>query len=154
MILRRAKRQVCTHILIRPGLCVLLVIFFWFLFYHLPSPPPTKNNNRADRPPPKHRVESTARFLYHSSFRQNADIEYETQLSNALERIEQAVLANNQGDRKAENRIWQIAKDEKHRGADSTAFEEINKEWMYTVSGLHKEETSPTSTEPNRKASH
>ncbi|KAG0156163.1 hypothetical protein PDIDSM_3340 [Penicillium digitatum] len=104
----------------------------WFLFGHLPDPPSTQNNTRADRPPPERQVADTPRFLYRSPFRTNPDVEYEKQLSNALEKVENAVLES-QENNQPEDRIWQIAKDEKHRGDDSRIFQGKNKEWKYTL---------------------
>jgi hypothetical protein len=73
------------------------------------------------------------RFWYRSSFRDNPDLDYENRISNALRRIEKAELANNDGDTLAEERIWQIAKDEDQRGDDSKAFERQNRIWTYSV---------------------
>ncbi|CAI7665719.1 unnamed protein product [Penicillium glandicola] len=115
------------------GVCIIFITFIWFLFYHLPAPPSTQNNTRADRPPPKHQVEDTARFIYRSPFRNNPDIQYEKQLSNALEEFEKAVLSQSQESNISGDRIWQIAKDEEHRGDDSREFEQKNNEWEYTL---------------------
>lgn len=120
----------------RRGSCILFVTFIWFLFYHLPAPPSTQNNIRADRPPPEHQVEDTPRFIYRSPFRRNPDVQYEKQLANALEKIEKAVLAQSQEANISEDRIWQIAKNAKHRGEDSIVFQGKNKEWAYTVCTL------------------
>lgn len=119
----------------RQGACITFIIFIWFLFYHLPDPPSTQNNTRADRPPPEHQVEDKPRFLYRSPFRNNPDLEYENRLSNSLAEIEEAVLASGESNI-SEDRIWQIAKNEKHRGDDSIVFEGKHKEWKYTVSTL------------------
>ncbi|KAJ5164917.1 uncharacterized protein N7500_006747 [Penicillium coprophilum] len=128
IIIHASKR-----LLTRRAIFITFIIFIWFLFYHLPAPPPTQNNTRADRPPPEHQVEDTARFLYHSPFRNNPAILYEKKLSQALERIENTVLAQNHQNNLAENRIWQIAKDENQRGDDSIIFQHKNKEWAYTL---------------------
>ncbi|KXG50162.1 uncharacterized protein PGRI_061290 [Penicillium griseofulvum] len=130
---RRIIVQISKRLFTRRVFCITFIIFIWFLIYHLPAPPPTKNNDRADRPPPEHHVSDTARFLYRSPFRENPAIEYEKQLSRALQRIEKVVLARNQQNNIAEHRIWQIAKDEKHRGDDSIIFQHKNKEWAYTL---------------------
>ena len=121
---------------------IISIIFIWFLFHHLPSPPATQNNTRADRPPPKYRVEDTAHFLYKSPFRKDPDIEYETKLSNTLEKVERSVLSPDQKNRISEDRIWQIAisqtaKEEDLRGKDSLEFEHRNNEWTYNVSLDH-----------------
>ncbi|KZN91205.1 Initiation-specific alpha-1,6-mannosyltransferase [Penicillium chrysogenum] len=101
-------------------------LIFW-------SPPSTQNNTRADRPPPEHQVEDTPRFIYRSPFRNNPDVRYEKQLSDALENIEKAVLARSQESNISEDKIWQIAKNQKHRGDDSIVFQGKNKEWEYNL---------------------
>jgi hypothetical protein len=126
----QASRFLCT----RRGFCVIFIIFIWFLFYHLPAPPSTQNNTRADRPPPEHQVEDTPRFIYRSPFRNNPDVQYEKQLSDALEKIEKAVLARSQESNISEDKIWQTAKNQKHRSDDSIVFQGKNKEWEYNVS--------------------
>ncbi|OOF99900.1 glycosyltransferase family 32 protein, partial [Aspergillus carbonarius ITEM 5010] len=60
---------------------------------------------------------------------EDPDVEYERYLSDALKEIEQAAG----GEDVAEERIWQITKDEKHRGSESALFEETNSEWEYTL---------------------
>jgi hypothetical protein len=74
------------------------------------------------------------RFLYRSHFRDNPDFDYEKRISNALQGVERDVLAGNGGDTLAEERIWQIARDEDQRGEDSQAFERQNRVWRYSVS--------------------
>lgn len=74
------------------------------------------------------------RFLYRSHFRDNPDLEYEKRISNALQSIERTVLIENNGEILAEERIWQIARDEEQRGDDSKAFERRNRVWRYSVS--------------------
>ncbi|KAJ5360167.1 hypothetical protein N7517_009358 [Penicillium concentricum] len=130
---RRLIAQTSSRLLTRGRLFISFILFIWFLFYHLPAPPSTQNNTRADRPPPEHQVEDKAQFLFRSFFRNNPAIDFEKQLSRALQRIEKTVLAQNQEKNIAENRIWQIAKDEKHRGDDSIIFQHKNKEWAYTL---------------------
>ncbi|KAL5363431.1 nucleotide-diphospho-sugar transferase [Aspergillus floccosus] len=110
-----------------------LILFIFFLICHIPHPSAIKNNPRASRPPPKHRVDEQPHFLYRSPFRQNPDLEYEKRLSSALQKFEQEVLARDGGSNIAENRIWQIAQDEDHRGSDSISFEQRNKDWTYTL---------------------
>ncbi|PYI10416.1 hypothetical protein BO78DRAFT_404200 [Aspergillus sclerotiicarbonarius CBS 121057] len=77
----------------------------------------------------KHRAEDAPRFFYHSPSREDSDVEYERYLSDALKEVEQAAG----GEDVAEERIWQIARDEEHRGPESSAFEESNSEWQYTL---------------------
>ncbi|KAK4868210.1 hypothetical protein LT330_007408 [Penicillium expansum] len=84
-----------------------------FSFTH---PPSTQNNTRADRPPPEHQVEDTPRFIYRSPFRNNPDVEYEEQLSNALENIENAILAR-------KNKEWKY-----NLVTDKKAIEFVTKE--------------------------
>lgn len=76
------------------------------------------------------------RFWYRSSFRESPDVDYEKRISNALQGIERAVLAGNGGNTLAEERIWQIAKNEDQRGQDSEAFQQQNRGWKYSVSFL------------------
>lgn len=135
MSFKRTRVQAPKFLFTRRGACIAFIILIWFLFYHLPDPPSTQNNTRADRPPPEHQVEDTPRFLYRSPFRKNPDVEYEKQLSEALKEIEEAVLASQESNI-SEDRIWQIAKNEKHRGEDSIIFEGKHKEWEYTVSTM------------------
>jgi hypothetical protein len=131
---RRIKVQASKFLSTRRGSCIIFIAFIWFIFYHLPAPPSTQNNTRADRPPPEHQVEDTPRFIYRSPFRNNPDVRYEKQLSDALENIEKAVLARSQESNISEDKIWQIAKNQKHRGDDSIVFQGKNKEWEYNVS--------------------
>ena len=134
MSLRRMRVQTSRFLYTRRGSCILFITFMWFLFYHLPAPPSTQNNTRADRPPPEHQVEDTPRFIYRSPFRSSPDFQYEKQLSDSLVKIEKAVLAQSQESNISEDKIWQIAKNQKHRGDDSIVFQGKNKEWEYNVS--------------------
>lgn len=118
------RRRVCTFVLILSLYCLL---------HYLPDLPATQGNTWADQRPPKHHVDEKPHFLYRSPLRQNPDLEYEKQLSNALQKFEQEVLARNGGSERAEDRIWQIAQDEDYRGSDSLAFEQRNHDWTYTV---------------------
>ncbi|EAU29238.1 conserved hypothetical protein [Aspergillus terreus NIH2624] len=101
------RRRVCTFVLILSLYCLL---------HYLPDLPATQGNTWADQRPPKHHVDEKPHFLYRSPLRQNPDLEYEKQLSNALQKFEQEVLARNGGSERAEDRIWQIAQDEDYRG--------------------------------------
>lgn len=114
----------------------ILVIFIWLLFRHLPSPPVTQNNTRADRPRPKNQAEERPHFLFQSPFRKSPDLQYERQISDALERLAQSVLSKNHGNSRSEDRIWQIAANDAMRGTDSREFEARNDEWAYTVCEL------------------
>jgi hypothetical protein len=139
MFLRLIKSQARICMTARCRSTMILLIFTWFLFQHLPSPPVTQNNTRADRPPPKYRIEDRARFFYKSPFREEPDVEYETKLSESLDKVERYVLSQNRGNRISEDSIWQIAisqkaKEEDLRGNDSLEFEYRNSEWIYNVS--------------------
>ncbi|KAK9848683.1 hypothetical protein MYU51_015409 [Penicillium brevicompactum] len=125
----RGRRSFFTP---RISSCVF-VFLVWFLWHHLPSPPVTQNNTRADRPPPRYRVEDQPHFLYQSSFRESPDLQYESEISDALESLAENVLAQSRGNDKSEERIWQIASDDTMRGADSREFEARNSEWKYTL---------------------
>ncbi|CAG8371438.1 unnamed protein product [Penicillium salamii] len=111
----------------------IFVIFIWLLFRHLPSPPVTQNNTRADRPRPKNQAEERPHFLFQSPFRKSPDLQYERQISDALERLAQGVLSQNHGNSRSEERIWQIAANDAMRGTDSRDFEARNDEWAYTL---------------------
>lgn len=78
-------------------------------------------------------MEDQPHFLYQSSFRESPDLQYESDVSGALESLAQNVLAQSQGNDESEERIWQIASDDMMRGADSREFEARNGEWKYTV---------------------
>ncbi|CRG91293.1 hypothetical protein PISL3812_08341 [Talaromyces islandicus] len=93
-----------------------------FLFHHLNT-----------RIPQSVYDDTTPRFLYRSSFRDDPDFAYERNLSIALQGLEQTVLAELGGNDVAEDQIWQIAKDADHRGSDSISLEQINREWKYSV---------------------
>lgn len=110
----------------------LSIILAFIIFKHaFSNPTPHTNNDDNDSTKP--------RFLYRSRFRDNPDLEYEKRISNALQGIERAVLTENAGgDTLAEERIWQIARDEEQRGDDSRAFESRNGGWIYSVSLLPK----------------
>lgn len=131
---RRIRYRIFPCRLNRRWSILALVLIVYFLICHLPGPPATQNNTRADRPPPKHRVDEQPHFLYRSPFRQNPDLEYEKRLSDDLQKLEQEALTRHGRSNIAENRIWQIAQDEDHRGSDSISFEKRNTDWMYTVS--------------------
>lgn len=153
MSIRRIRMQASRFSFTRRGAYILFIILIWFLIYHLPDPPSTQNNTRADRPPPEHQVEDTPRFIYRSPFRNNPDVEYEEQLSNALENIENAILASQESNI-SEDRIWQIAKNEKHRGDDSIIFQGKNKEWKYNVSTFARYYIPYLTPTKNYKVSH
>ncbi|EAU31399.1 predicted protein [Aspergillus terreus NIH2624] len=130
---RRIRYRIFPCRLNRRWSILALVLIVYFLICHLPGPPATQNNTRADRPPPKHRVDEQPHFLYRSPFRQNPDLEYEKRLSDDLQKLEQEALTRHGRSNIAENRIWQIAQDEDHRGSDSISFEKRNTDWMYTL---------------------
>lgn len=82
-------------------------------------------------------MEDRPRYLYHSTFREDPDIAYETRLRDALRDIEkqQLALLDNSG---APDTLWQILLGHgpavEQRGDDSLRFEEKNSEWKYKVS--------------------
>lgn len=94
--------------------------------------------NSSDRRQDGLRVGDHLRYLYHSTFRDNPDIEYEQQLSNALRDIEkqQLALSDHLG---SPNTLWQILlvqdSGEEQRGDDSFNLEEENWDWEYKVRG-------------------
>ncbi|KAJ5114312.1 hypothetical protein NUU61_000071 [Penicillium alfredii] len=78
-------------------------------------------------------VEDRPRYLYHSPFRTNPDLEYERQLSDALIAIEREVSASH-GNEDTADTLWQIMlKDRDARTQDSLQFEEKNSEWRYSL---------------------
>lgn len=125
------KTSLLFSFLLRPRrmLLWLSIILALFIFQHLLSnanPHTTNDGDDADNTKP--------RFLYRSHFRDDPDLEYEKRISNALQGIERTVLEENNGEILAEERIWQIARDEGQRGDDSRAFERRNRLWRYSVS--------------------
>lgn len=120
---------------------LFLVALVYFLVHQLPAPPEWKNDTRADRPAPRYDVESRPRFLHHSRFRQDPDVEYEARLTHALQRIERDALAKDGNKYGSQDRIWQIMlrRDSSiiNRNPDSVEFEEQNDDWEYSVS-LHQ----------------
>ncbi|KAL5342731.1 hypothetical protein BJX70DRAFT_269455 [Aspergillus crustosus] len=121
---------------------LLLVIILYTFFHYLPfSFSSSKKENRivSGKWLPDYDVQDAPRYLHHSSFRQNPDREYERRVSEALEKIEQDVLRENGGRKRAEDRIWQIRLGShpesagEERGSDSLKFEERNSDWEYTL---------------------
>ncbi|RJE23343.1 hypothetical protein PHISCL_04329 [Aspergillus sclerotialis] len=82
-----------------------------------------------DRPPPQYNIEEKPKFLYRSPFRENPDREYESIIDRSLRNIEEKALAENNGNIKAKETIWQIMLDTNtksiDRGPDSIAFEHL-----------------------------
>lgn len=116
---------------------VLIIVVVYILLYHLPEPPKYENNTRGDRPPPEHEVESKPRFLHHSPFRENPDLEYEADIENALKEIERTAPP---ADRESREMLWQIMlgkksdqRDSAERSADSVLMEQQNPSWDYKV---------------------
>ncbi|RAL01756.1 uncharacterized protein BO80DRAFT_464297 [Aspergillus ibericus CBS 121593] len=124
---KRVRNPVLGCLSTRRFAVIALVAFIWLLhgrFFGFPT-----QHHHADTQTSRHRDEDAPRFLYQSPSRENPDVEYERYLSDALKEIEQAAG----GEDVAEERIWQIARDEQHRGSESTLFEESNSEWQYTL---------------------
>ncbi|KAA8651407.1 hypothetical protein EYZ11_009219 [Aspergillus tanneri] len=134
MFIRRQRKLIVRTISSRRLFLFVLVIFVFALFYRLPSPPKTK---QAGKTTPKYDVQDTPRFLYHSPFRDDPDLEYEERVSEALYDIEHIALQESGGDNVAQERIWQVMLGEhaahQVRGKDSIAFEERNDEWKYSL---------------------
>ncbi|OKL63853.1 hypothetical protein UA08_01118 [Talaromyces atroroseus] len=119
--MRRPK----IHTLLNKPLLFIRIVFILCGFLYLSSRlTATRHANDDDTRP---------RFLSPSSFRNKPDLAYEKRISTALQGIEKAVLAENGGDTLAEERIWQIAKNEAQRGSDSLSLEHHNSEWEYAL---------------------
>ncbi|EED22047.1 conserved hypothetical protein [Talaromyces stipitatus ATCC 10500] len=103
------------------------IVLILFIFHYVFSIHNNRNGPHTDD------NDTRPRFLYRSSFRDNPDLEYERRISDALQGIEGTVLAENGGDTLAEERIWQIAKDEGQRGSDSKALQGQNRLWEYSL---------------------
>jgi len=124
---RRRQRQI--------RLVLILVALVYLLCFHFPSPPTWQNNTRADRKAPHHEVREKADFLYHSRFRKQPDLELEATLDEALVQIETIANALTKPDEPL-RKIWQTAKSNKERTADSELWVDQNPGWEYEVRHL------------------
>lgn len=72
------------------------------------------------------------RYVYHSPFRDDPDLAYERNVSQAMHDLEEMQLALD--GKHTTNTLWQILLDPAaQRGEDSLLFEEKNSEWKYAV---------------------
>ncbi|KAL4900446.1 hypothetical protein BDW74DRAFT_95570 [Aspergillus multicolor] len=120
-----------------------LLIAAFFLFFLFRSLLPAFSTNQHHRVVggkwlPDYAVQDVPRYLHHSPYRDAPDYEFERKVSEALKTIEEGVLSGNGGEKKAEERIWQIrlgdnGAGQPERGTDSLAFTERNGEWAYTL---------------------
>jgi DNA-binding transcriptional regulator PaaX len=85
---------------------------------------------------PDKKVEKESRYLHHSEFRTNPDLEYERRVSDALRDIENQQRELHGSDQSWDI-IWQMllkdAPNPENRGQDSLRMEEQNSEWSYKV---------------------
>ncbi|PYI21879.1 hypothetical protein BO99DRAFT_52528 [Aspergillus violaceofuscus CBS 115571] len=130
MGLIRLTTLLFTYVSSRRLTFLALVIVVWLLCSRLPGLDLYANQQVVRD---HGRGENGGRFLYVSPFRHNPDLEYERKLANALQELEKPVLDQQGGNNVAENRIWQIAKDESQRGPDSAYLQERNPGWGYTL---------------------
>ncbi|KAL4936701.1 hypothetical protein BDV06DRAFT_204483 [Aspergillus oleicola] len=119
----------------RRRLSFLVLVVFLFLIYHTL---PVSRNDRIVNGKwlPDYDVGDLPRFLHHSPYRQNPDYEFERRVSEALKKIEENALEQADGDRAADDRIWQIrlgSQGDAERSPDSLKFGERNDEWQYTL---------------------
>lgn len=114
---------------------ILVVAAIYLFLKHLPGTPKTENKVNSGRPTPYHDVDSRPHFLYHSAFREDPDIEYESRLEEALHRLEHR---EDDGLGEQSNHIWQVMLRKSsriiNRSEDSKLFQERNSEWSHTVS--------------------
>lgn len=116
---------------LRPGrikyVAVIALVALFLLAQGLPS-----LNSVESRVRDSHVGEDRPRFLYHSTFRDDPDLEYERNVSQAMHDLEEMQLALDSAD--TTNTLWQILLDPSvQRGEDSLRFEEKNPEWKYAV---------------------
>ncbi|KAL4881771.1 hypothetical protein BJY04DRAFT_227556 [Aspergillus karnatakaensis] len=132
-----------TVVLRRRLTLAILVLALYIIYHYIPLSFPVPSRNRtvvSGKWLPDYDTEEAPRYLHHSSFRANPDREYERKVSDALLEIEKRVLSENGGNKRAEERIWQLRLgtagrklEEIERGGDSLKFEEKNGDWAYTL---------------------
>lgn len=80
-------------------------------------------------------VQSRPHFLYRSRFRFKPDLDYEQQLSTALDQLAHKIASEGSGD--PPDTIWQVYLAREltpaERGDDSIQLEQKNSEWKYQV---------------------
>lgn len=100
------------------------------LFHSLPS------LEKSAKVRPAKQNDEYPHYAHHSTFRTNADLDFERRLSNAMRNIEKNEQGLHDND-KAPDIIWQmLLKDKptyKNRGDDSLLLEALNREWDYKV---------------------
>ncbi|KAL4971728.1 hypothetical protein BDW66DRAFT_164769 [Aspergillus desertorum] len=146
--MRPSPRRPFPPLLARRRLLVLLVLLFLlFLLHTLPPIFPRNCNRRVvdGKWLPDYDVDEIPRYLHRSPYREKPDVEFERKVREALEAIEEDVLApaGNGDNRLAEERIWQIrlggnSDGNDERGRDSLAFTARNGEWQYTLVTDHQ----------------
>lgn len=112
----------------RKGVLFLLIALGFLLFQLLPS------SNLA-----RSTAEVKPEFLWHSSYRDNPDKEYEDRIRDALKFIE--LVSVEHGDNKAIHKIWQVmlgtGDNTDDRGQDSHDLRDRNDDWDHEVSAQH-----------------
>ncbi|KAJ6121163.1 hypothetical protein N7523_005443 [Penicillium sp. IBT 18751x] len=116
---------------LRPGrvkyVAVIAILVLFLLVQGLPS-----LNIVETRVRDFHVGEDKPRYLYHSTFRDDPDLEYERNVSQAMRDLEKKQLALDSED--TTKTLWQILLDPSvQRGEDSLLFEEKNPEWKYAL---------------------
>ncbi|CAL5867045.1 uncharacterized protein PFLUO_LOCUS1257 [Penicillium psychrofluorescens] len=108
----------------RKGVLFLLIALGFLLFQLLPS------SNLA-----RSTAEVKPEFLWHSSYRDNPDKEYEDRIRDALKFIE--LVSVEHGDNKAIHKIWQVmlgtGDNTDDRGQDSHDLRDRNDDWDHEV---------------------
>lgn len=107
---------------------VIAIVVLFLLAHGLPSLKGSIDTRVSD----SHVEEDRPRYLYHSTFRDNPDLEYERHVAQAMRHVEEEQLALD--GEETTNTLWQILLDPSaQRGEDSLMFEENNSEWKYAV---------------------
>ena len=113
---------------------ILVIAVIYILLTHILATRNPENKSASKRPTPYHDVGARPYFVYHSSFRENPDVEYESKLEKALRRIE--YREDGELDERR-NHLWQIMLRKNSRIIDrseqSRLLEEHNPEWEHTV---------------------
>ncbi|KAJ5676512.1 uncharacterized protein N7477_002145, partial [Penicillium maclennaniae] len=116
---------------LRPGrvkyVAIIAILVLFLLARGLPSLSSVETRVRDS-----HMGEDRPQYLYHSTFRDDPDLEYERNVSQAMRDLEKKQLALDSED--TTNTLWQILLDPSvQRGEDSLLFEEKNPEWNYAL---------------------
>lgn len=108
---------------------VVCLVFFLVVFIdRTPSKPSTQESwhpKDTNRP----------RYLHYSSFRENPDLEYEKELTQALRAIEDKEKSKHLKSRNPAHvdTIWQVLLKDPDRPQDSLELEDVNPDWEYKV---------------------